>query len=204
MWILSSGLMLPLVLAIFETPLSSCGNCNPLVIYWRILSWPPWIYGSAQHQYSTQRGWYKTSERLPQMMPHSTPLTTETGDFVLTHNHFRCEDDVSLEISGATHMAPQYGKFFRVNLEQCFLSARPQLPLLGLCFTDDIFITQTHGKEGLEKSTETSVISTPLSTWALTSSHKAMTVQIKYGHKIPLIQETYWLLHLFTCLHLSP
>ncbi|XP_053899191.1 uncharacterized protein LOC128845033 [Malaclemys terrapin pileata] len=81
-------------------------------------------------------------------------LVAELCDFVLTHNHFRFGDNLYLQVSDTamgTCMAPQNANIFMADLEQCFLSSRPLVPLLYLCYIDDIFIIMTHGKEVLEE-----------------------------------------------------
>ncbi|CAM2119844.1 unnamed protein product [Caretta caretta] len=81
-------------------------------------------------------------------------LMAELSDFVLTHNHFTFWDNVYLQVSGTamgTRMAPQYANIFTADLEQRFLSSHPLMPLLYLCYIDDIFIICTHGKEALEE-----------------------------------------------------
>ncbi|XP_065428293.1 multivesicular body subunit 12B isoform X1 [Chrysemys picta bellii] len=50
-----------------------------------------------------------------------------------------------------TRMAPQYANIFMADLEKRFLSSRPLMPLLHLCYIDDLFIIWTHGKEALEE-----------------------------------------------------
>ncbi|XP_073193192.1 uncharacterized protein [Lepidochelys kempii] len=81
-------------------------------------------------------------------------LVAELCDFVLTHNYFTIGDNVYLQVSGTamgTHMVPQYANIFKADLEQCFLSSRPLMPLLYLRYIDDLFIIWTHGKEALEE-----------------------------------------------------
>ncbi|XP_050780111.1 uncharacterized protein LOC127034846 [Gopherus flavomarginatus] len=79
-------------------------------------------------------------------------LVAELCAFILTHNYFKFDDNIYLQISGiamGTRIAPQYANIFMVDLEQCFLSSRPLMLLLCLCYIDDII--WTHGKETLEK-----------------------------------------------------
>ncbi|XP_074984960.1 uncharacterized protein LOC142072228 [Caretta caretta] len=81
-------------------------------------------------------------------------LVAELCDFVLIPNYFTFGDNVYLQISGTamgTRMAPQYANIFMSDLKQRFLSSPPLMPLLCLCYIDDIFIIWTHGKEALEE-----------------------------------------------------
>ncbi|XP_050781640.1 uncharacterized protein LOC127035616 [Gopherus flavomarginatus] len=81
-------------------------------------------------------------------------LAAELCAFILTHNYFKFDDNIYLQISGTamgTRMAPQYANIFMADLEQRFLSSRPLTPLLYLRYIDDIFIIWTHGRETLEK-----------------------------------------------------
>ncbi|XP_050792228.1 uncharacterized protein LOC127042831 [Gopherus flavomarginatus] len=81
-------------------------------------------------------------------------LAAELCAFILTHNYFKFDDNIYLQISGTamgTRMAPQYANIFMADLEQRFLSSCPLTPLLYLRYIDDIFIIWTHGKETLEK-----------------------------------------------------
>ncbi|XP_074804365.1 uncharacterized protein LOC141984839 [Natator depressus] len=96
----------------------------------------------------------------PQAVGNSIPnnvtanLVAELCDFVLTHNYFTIGDNVYLQVSGTamgTRMVPQYANIFKADLEQCFLSSHPLMPLLYLRYIDDLFIIWTHGKEALEE-----------------------------------------------------
>uniref|UniRef100_K7G6Y6 Reverse transcriptase domain-containing protein n=1 Tax=Pelodiscus sinensis TaxID=13735 RepID=K7G6Y6_PELSI len=80
-------------------------------------------------------------------------LIADLCNFVLTHNYFRFENNLYLQISGTamgTRMAPQYANIFMADLEQRFLNSRPLSPLLYLRYIDDIFMIWTHGQETLE------------------------------------------------------